>query len=392
MSSSQKMALFNLGFRPFFLISGIFSILFIALWSLFYSYGWNFPSQVMTATQWHSHEMIFGYAMGVVAGFLLTAVKNWTGVQTINGLPLFVLVITWVLARVSPFIDSEQALLVTLVLNCIFLIGLLIALTIPVVKAKQWKQIGILSKIFFILVCNVLFYAGLTGYVDEGLRWGLYGGFYLILALIFMMARRVIPFFIEKGIKEKIEIRNSRLLDIVSLFIFVAFMISDIMAPDSMVTMLFAVVLFGLHSIRLYGWYCHEIWRIPMLWSLYVAYCFLVLGFALKAGVWFLALSPYLSLHAFTYGGIGLMTLGMMARVALGHTGRDITQPPSVIPWAFFIIIIGAIFRVILPIFESQYYLFWMKISQFCWILAFVLFILSYTSILLKPRIDGQKG
>jgi len=224
------------------------------------------------------------------------------------------------------------------------------------------------------------------------MRWGLYGGFYLILALMFMMARRVIPFFIEKAIESKVEINNSRILDIGSLVIFVVFMISDIMAPDSLFTMLLAVVLFWLHCTRLYGWYCHEIWRIPMLWSLYVAYCFLVIGFALKAGTWFYGISPFLSLHAFTYGGIGLMTLAMMARVSLGHTGRNINQPPPFMPWAFFIIIIGAIFRVILPIFDAQNYLFWLKIAQLCWIIAFILFILSYTKILLRPRIDGQRG
>jgi len=392
MPASQKTALFNLGFRPFFLSAALFSVASIVLWTLYYSYSWSAQPAYMTTMQWHAHEMIFGYAMAVVAGFLLTAVRNWTGVATISGLPLMLLLLGWAVARALPFAGLDVPLIVMAVLDCLFLGGLLVAITIPVAKSKQWKQIGILSKILLILVANILFYAGLGGYVEGGIRWGLYGGFYLILALVFMMARRVIPFFIEKGLGGSVRVQNSRLLDISSLVIFLVFMIADIVQPDGVLTMILASMLLLLHSLRLYGWYCHAIWRVPMLWVLYVAYIFLVLGFALKAAGWWLGVSPFLSLHAFAYGGVGLMTLGMMARVSLGHTGRDISQPPAVMPWAFAILAAGALCRVMMPLLMESEYLLWVKVSQFCWLLAFGLFILSFTTILLRPRVDGQSG
>lgn len=392
MVTNAKIALFNLGFRPFFLSASLFSVISVALWTLFYSYGWGGQPAHMTVTQWHAHEMVFGYAMGVVAGFLLTAVRNWTGEATISGLPLALLLVVWIIARLIPFIEPDLPLIVMAIMDSLFLAGLVIALSIPIFKARQWKQIGILFKLLFILVANILFYAGLAGYIDEGVRWGLYGGFYLILALVFMMARRVIPFFIEKGLGGSVKVRNSRLIDIGSLIIFLFFMFADIIQPEGIITMVLATILFLIHGLRLYGWYCHGIWRVPMLWILYVAYCFMVIGFALKAAVWWFGISPFLSLHAFTYGGIGLITLGMMARIALGHTGRDISQPPAAMPWAFIILIAGSLFRVVFPLIVPEMYLFWVEISQFSWIIAFGLFIFSYTSILLKPRIDGQAG
>ncbi|NOY67312.1 MAG: NnrS family protein [Gammaproteobacteria bacterium] len=392
MLDNTKIALFNLGFRPFFLAASLFSIVSVILWTLFYSYGWGGQPVIMTVAQWHAHEMVFGYAMAVVAGFLLTAVRNWTGVSTISGFPLALLLAVWILARVIPFTGAGLPLIYMAILDNLFIAGLIIALSIPIFKARQWKQVGILSKLLFIFISNILFYAGLGGYLEEGIRWGLYGGFYLILALVFMMARRVIPFFIEKGLGGTVRVSNSRLLDIGSLVIFLIFIIADIAQPNGLFTMILALTLFLMHSFRLYGWYCNGIWRVPMLWILYIAYCFLVLGFALKAAVWWFGISPFLSLHAFSYGGIGLITLGMMARIALGHTGRDISQPPAVMPWAFLILITGSFFRVILPLIDPERYYLWVKIAQFCWITAFTLFIFSYTSILLKPRIDGQEG
>jgi len=372
--------------------AGLFSVVSIFLWTLFYSFGWTTQPKFMTQIQWHAHEMVFGYAMAVVAGFLLTAVKNWTGIKTISGLPLFSLLLLWFLARLAPFVNSDISLVVSASLDCLFISGLIIALAIPVFKARQWKQIGILSKVLLILISNIVFYAGLNGFIEDGVRWGLYGGLYLILALIFMMARRVIPFFIEKGLGGTIRVQNSRLLDISSLVLFLLFMVADITRPDGLTTMILSAILFILHSLRLIGWYCKGMWRVPMLWSLYIAYCFLVLGFALKVATWFFGISPFLSVHAFTYGGIGLMTLGMMSRVALGHTGRDINQPPLLIPWAFMILALGSIARVILPIIAPQQYMLWIMIAQISWITAFSVFFITYFPILSKPRIDGQTG
>lgn len=200
-------------------------------------------TEFLDHTQWHAHEMIYGYAMAVVAGFLLTAVKNWTGIDTISGRPLLLLVMVWVSARLMPFIDYENSFYIMAVLDCLFFIALIIALSIPVFKVRQWKQLGVLSKILLILVSNILFYLGMAGYVPEGVRWGLYAGIYLILALVFMMARRVIPFFIEKSLGGSVRIKNSRVLDISSLIFFLVFMLADIIQPGGLLVVVMAAIL-----------------------------------------------------------------------------------------------------------------------------------------------------
>ena len=129
-----------------------------------------------------------------------------------------------------------------------------------------------------------------------------------------------------------------------------------------------------------------------MLWVLYTAYSFLTLGFALKtASVWF-DVSSFLSIHAFTVGGIGTLTLGMMSRVTLGHTGRNVQQPPRGLSIAFMLLLIAAVMRVILPLLFPEQYNLWLVISQILWITGFGIFLILFVPMLIKPRIDGQPG
>ena len=129
-----------------------------------------------------------------------------------------------------------------------------------------------------------------------------------------------------------------------------------------------------------------------MAWILYVGYAFFVVGFALKFLTLFLNISPLLSTHAFGFGGISVLTMGMMARVSLGHTGRNILQPPLGTSIAFILLVVGAITRVLLPIIAPSEYFLWIGISQLCWIIAFSIFFILFLPILIKSRIDGQPG
>ena len=151
-------------------------------------------------------------------------------------------------------------------------------------------------------------------------------------------------------------------------------------------------LLFALHLVRLLGWYTPGIWKKPLLWILYLAYAALVAGFALKAGVYLFGISPYLALHAFAVGGIGMMTLGMMARVALGHSGRNVFDPPPVLKLVFALVLVALLARVLLPLLAQGYYLVWIGLSQWLWIAAFAVFFRVYFPILTRPRIDGQDG
>lgn len=388
----KRFALFELGFRPFFLLASIFSVVATLLWMATLNFGWTLPVANITPIAWHGHEMIFGYAMGITAGFLLTAVRNWTGVPTITGLPLALLVLVWLLARVLPLIDSPMLFVWAALFDNLFIVGLILAILHPIIKTKQWRQLAIVTKLVLILAANVLYYLGASHVIDMGVSWGLYSAVYLEMALIFTLARRVMPFFIERGVGYEVHVKNWPIIDVLSLIFLAILWLSDVFFRQELLTALFALALCVIHSIRLWGWHTKGIWQKPLLWVLFLGYSFFSLGFLLKAINYFALFSNTLPLHAFTYGGIGMMTLGMIARVSLGHTGRNIMQPPKVVSWVFASLFVGTLIRVIAPILSPDLYLQWITISQVLWIIAFSLFLFSYTVIFIKPRVDGKPG
>ncbi|MGD8619810.1 MAG: NnrS family protein, partial [Gammaproteobacteria bacterium] len=220
--------LFRLAFRPFFLGAGAFAVVAVFIWMFVYTHGVVFDFSGMTPTTWHAHEMIFGYSMAVIAGFLLTAIKNWTGQQTLRGPGLFVLFMLWLLARAIPLTVMNIPLAVLATIDLLFMFLLVIAALMPVLKVKQYKQLGVVSKLVLLLLCNVLFYLGVLGFVEQGVQWGLHSGLYMIIALVFVMARRVIPFFIEKGIDGQVEIKNRLWVDLSSLVFLLVLWILDV--------------------------------------------------------------------------------------------------------------------------------------------------------------------
>lgn len=378
----------SLAFRPFFIGAGLFSVIAITLWMLIYSFGMQIGIQHIPLTYWHAHEMIFGYGLAVIAGFLLTAVINWTGVKTVTGIPLLLMFLFWGAARLMPFIEDRSALYLMASFDSLFCLFFAWSFARSVFISKQWKQLGILSKILLLLASNIIFYLGVTGVLADGMRWGIYLGLYLIIALILMMGRRVIPFFIEMATGQE-EVKNSKLLDISSLILFLFFMFSDILAPSALVTALLALALTILHSLRLYMWYTISIWTKPLLWVLFVAYMFITAGFALKTAGYFVDIPGFISLHAFAFGGIGIMTIGMMARVSLGHTGRDISNPPKGLSLVFLLITAGAIVRVFFPmITATQYYMTWIVLAQFLWIASFSIFLYLCLPILVRQEVS----
>ena len=391
-----RWALWQLGFRPFFLAASLFAVLGTVVWTALYSFQWVGLPAAYPAMTWHAHEMVFAYALAVIAGFLLTAVKNWTGLQTLQGYSLAALVGLWLLARCLPF--TSLPLSWTASTDLLFLVGLLGAAARPIVLTKQWKQAGIIAKLCLLLIANSLFYVGLLGYWPLGSVVGLYLGFYLVIALILTMGRRVIPFFIEKGVGVPFVARNYLWLDRASLVLFLAFAVLDLVAMSTANPTLRYLVAFlallqvALHSLRLKGWYHPLLWQKPLLWVLYLAYVWLTIGFALKFISLVGGISPWLSVHAFAYGGIGMMTLGMMARVSLGHTGRDVTKPPAVVAVLFTILGLGAVIRVVLVGLLPSAQAVWILAAQFLWIAAFAGFVWIYAPLWLRPRIDGLAG
>lgn len=386
-----SLALFNLGYRPFFLLACIYALISILIWGGIYVYGWPVPRLPFSPAYWHAHEMIFGYGMAVAAGFLLTAVRNWTHVPTPHGYPLAGLAALWLAARLVEWVIPGQ-IWPMMVLDLLFDAWLIVAVFIPILRAKQHDQIGMASKLVLLMLANLAFYLGVSGVLEHGIPWGLYSGLYFLLALMFSMARRVMPFFIERGVGYPVKLKNWLWLDRATIFVFLLFWLADVFWRNPAVAAALAGLLFAAHALRLAGWHARGIWKKPLLWVLYIGYGGATFGFLIKALTPFVFLLPFLDLHAFAIGGIAMMTAGMMARISLGHTGRNIQQHSKLLAPAFISLIASFVARVLLPMIAPMQYTLWIGFSQAAWLIAFALLVWVYAPILVKPRADGMPG
>lgn len=390
-ASQGGTALFNLGFRPFFLGAAVFAVVSVVAWTLVYTLAAPLPISALTPFQWHAHEMIYGYSLAVIAGFLLTAARNWTGVDTLNGAPLLGLFGLWTAARVSMLFGTALLGLAAL-FDILFILALIVAVASPIIRVRMWRQAAIVSKLALMGAGSVVFYLGSFGYLESGVYWGVYGGLYLVIGLVLTMGRRVIPFFIERGVGYPVTLFNSKWIDISSLVLFLALFLVELFFADKALVPWLAGALFAVNGMRLVGWHTPGIWKKPLLWSLYVAYAFIVAGFLLLALSGFTGVSRFVAIHAFAYGGIGLITLSMMVRVSIGHTGRDIHDPPHAASYAMIALTVGALFRVLAPVLLPGYYTAWVAVSQLLWLAAFAILAKMLLPMLTSPRPDGRFG
>jgi len=396
-SPTTQFALAQLGFRPFFLFGSLFAVVSVFLWFSITGFGIN-PIAIPTLapTLWHGHEMLYGYAIAVIAGFLLTAVRNWTGIITIHGWPLILLLLLWLAARMMPFVALPNALLLMALFDLSFNIALCIAILHPIIKSSHYKSLGVWLVLVALSATNLFFYLELLGllshHVQLGLDTILYCALYLIIFLILLLGHRVIPMFITNGVGYPVTLTNRRWLDISCVVLLLIFIVSELLLPLPTIAALCAALLCLLHTIRIVGWHTAGIWRKPLLWVLYLAYGWIIIGFAITAATYYFEFSSKLALHAFAYGGIGMMTIGMMARVSLGHTGRKVAHPPAILKLCLPLLLTGCLIRVVLPPLLPEWHALWIGGSQLLWIYAFLMFIAIYARFLIRPGIDGQPG
>lgn len=382
-------ALFALGFRPFFLFAGIAAVVMLGLWIGLYR-GDVTLENYYGAVVWHSHEMLFGYAAAVVAGFLLTAVRNWTGVDTIMHTPLAILTGIWVLGRVLPFLSGVLPAGVIAVVDLLFIPALAVAIAHPIIKAKMWHNLFFVPLLLAYAVANGLVHAQLLGMMENGLGAANTLGIAMLILLLAVMGGRVIGFFIERGLGG-VQVKSWPLVEKLCVVTILLYFGVELFLSSGVVLALLALVAAVVHSIRLVGWYNRGIWSVSLLWVLYLGYSWIVVGFLLKALAALGLVSPFLTLHAFTAGAIGVMTIGMMARVSLGHSGREM-RAAKVISLAFALANLAALVRVLLPIVMPNQYVNLVSLSGVLWMVAFLLFVYIYTPILIRPRVDGRPG
>ena len=379
--------LFAMGFRVFFALAGLSALAFIAIWNSI-SNGNLHLDNYYPGNLWHAHEMLLGYSTAVIAGFLLTAVKNWTGLQTVNKDQLASLSFLWLYGRVAPFYSKLLPDELIAAVDFSFLLLLAYFISKPILKTKNYQYLSFVSLLLFMALANGLIHAQILGLTESGAETGLYLLVAIIVLMIVLTSGRLLPFFTERGLSGVICIRNP-VLDIAAFCISSLAFLLFIFDVDGLLLSITAIAAGLSNLVRMLGWYDRRIWFVPLLWILYIGYAWVILGFVLLSLAAFSLISSNLALHAFTVGGIGVMTLGMMARVALGHTGRAL-KVSNLIAVAFLCINIAALLRVVLPTLLPAWYSGFVLISGYCWLAAFSLFVFYYSPILVSPRIDGH--
>ncbi len=384
----SQLFFFDRAFRAFFLGGSLFTGVAMLIWF------WQYPAAMTTfsgipSMYWHAHEMVFGYALATVTGFLLTAVMNWSRENSASGWRLAWVFACWALARIGFLLDWPLIWVATF--DLLFNLGLLWLFIGPVLRQKLWPQMGLASKFTLLLAANGVFYAGAFNWLDNGVHMGVIFGLFMVLAINLTMMRRLIPFFTEKalGLPENVQ---SKRLDALALVGFLALMVAAVFFPQHWATSLIAFPLAGVHFIRLKAWYHPRIWSVLLLWPLHVSYAFMVTGMALYGLVGLGWVSESIALHALAAGGIGLLCSSIMARISLGHTNRNVFEPPKSLVWVFALLAVSAVLRVAFPLLLPEYTVWWVQASQLGWSLAFLWLTVLYLPILARPSRKPNSG
>ena len=378
---------FALGFRPFFALAGLSGLLLMMFWTGIWHHGVT-ASAYYHFIDWHSHEMLFGFTVAIIAGFLLTAVRNWTGIDTLKGRPLALLALLWLSARCLPLLPAIPGWLIACV-DWAFLPALAAALYHPLVKAENRTNRLFLSLLAGMALANLLFHLEGLGLTSTG-QQGITLMINLVLLLLTFVGGRVLPFFTEKAVPGSApKFSKRREQWVFGCIIF--WTLCELLLPIPELLLPAALSVVVTQAWRLFDWHYPGVWKRPMLWVLYTGLGWMLIGFLLKALSAVALFPPNLSIHALTAGAIGVFTLGMMARVSLGHTGREI-EPGRAMTLGFILINLAVASRVLLPVTELFSYRTCIWLSGSLWVLSFAIFTWTYLPLLMRPRIDGRPG
>ncbi len=386
-ASREVPPLLRLGFRPFFLLAGFTAALFMLLW-VYRLQGGTLP--VTHPLRWHAHEMLFGFAGAVIVGFLLTAVRNWTGRDTPMGAGLAALVALWAAGRVLPFTPLPAGL--TAVVDLAFLPVVAGVILRPILAVRQYQHLPVVGILLLLAAANLLVHLEALGWTAATAATGLRLAWLTVILLLVLMGGRVVPFFIGAATGRGEDLGPRRWLDLAGTITLVGWVLAMLAAPLATGTAWLALAAALFQALRLGSWHVPGLWRQPMLWVLYLGYGWIPLGLAYYGFTGLTGGAPLLTLHSFTAGAIGTLILGMMPRVSLGHTGRPIAAS-SLLVAAFLLVLAGGLMRVFGPALASSplatAVVPW---SGVVWATAFLLFAVAFTPVLSRPRVDGRPG
>lgn len=382
---------FALAFRPFFLLAPLVSLISLIVWSLVLN-GQLTLSVYGGVLWWHMHEMLFGFSSAVIAGFLLTAVRNWTGLPGFSGWALAGLVMVWLLARVSFVFADVLPTTVIMLLDISFLPITAFVLTRPIVKAKRWRNLIFLPILLMMTLANILMHIAAVNHQVLLVQQAAYLMVMMVVLLMSLMAGRVFPMFTANGTGTAKVIGLPWLEKSTIGFTMAAVFVVSVphVLPTALNTMVLALAA-GLHTFRAVRWRPQVTTKVPLVWSLHLSYWCIPIGLALFAlQPWATFISRPQALHSLTVGAIGLMILAMISRVSLGHTGR----PLRVGKWmaaAFLAVFFAFVVRVF-GVYVWQNYTQVMSVSIGFWCIGYGLFVVHYWPVLTRPRLDGMPG
>lgn len=384
-------ALLGKGFRPFFLGAAAFAAAIVPLWLLVLR-GLVPPAVHFDLLTWHAHEMIFGFTVAVLAGFLLTAVGNWTGRETAVGGALLALTALWLAGRVALIVPTGLPRGLVASLDLAFLPALIAVLARPLLATNNKRNFVMLGVLGALFAVNVSVHLEALRLLAPGAsRSAMQVGVDIVLLVIMIMAGRIFPMFTRNATGVK-SIRSLPLLDVATAVAMALLVACDALLPGSHAAAALSGGVAVLAAARAAFWGSRHTLSQPLLWILHAGYAWLVFGLLLRALAAFLWPSfTTLALHALTLGAIGSLTLGMMARVSLGHTGRQLA-PPAAVTWAFLAINAAAAARVFVPMLAPSAYIESLVAAGALWSAAFLVFLVAYWPMLRRPRVDGKPG
>jgi uncharacterized protein involved in response to NO len=384
------------GFRPFFLLCALFGCALPPAWLAIFG-GWLPPPGWLTPVGWHAHEMIFGFTVSAIAGFLLTSVPVWTQTAAVTGARLAALVALWLLGRLAMLAAGRLPPAAVAAADLLLLPALLLAVAPPILRSGQRRNFGFPLVLAALFAANLLVHAQAVGVAlrPGGADLGVRLGVHLVTLLIVVIGGRIVPAFTANALRRagrEPGVRTGSWLERLVVPAFLVFAGLDLWGRSPLSTGIAGLGVAALLALRLAGWQGVRTLRDPLVWSLHVGYAWVPVGVALLA---LSALGADLprstGLHALTAGAMGAMILAVASRVPLGHTGRPLAAPPPVAA-AYLMVSLGALLRIAGPLVWPAHALSVLLLSAGLWSGAFAVYAIVYAPILTSPRVDGLPG
>ena len=376
----QGWPLLAAGFRPFFLLGSVYAGLAILVWLPVF-YGEITLVSAFAPRDWHVHEMLYGYLPAVITGFLFTAIPNWTGRLPIQGTPLLALVVVWIAGRLAVTFSAETGWLAAMLVDASFLVLVAAAAAREILAGRNWRNLNVVMLVLLLLAGNVAFHleAHFHGAAETGIRIGIA----VVVLLISLIGGRIIPSFTRNWLVRenpgRLPVPFGR-FDMMVVAISALALVCWIVSSGSQFTGA-ALALTGLlHLVRLARWAGDRTWRERLLLILHVGYAFVPLGFLLNAASAFGLVPPGAGVHAWMAGAAGIMTLAVMSRATLGHTGQPLTASRAT--QAIYVAIIVAALARICAVIEPAHSEPLLHLAAFAWAAAFLGFAVSFGPLL----------